>query len=483
MKTLFSIGQPPPTAGPEAWIGQLIDGRYRVLQLLGEGGMGAVFVAEHTGLGKRVALKLVRPEFAEDPDFVDRFHREAMATARLDHPNIAKAIDYGTLDNGDAYLVMQLVSGRGLEEVIAKGERLGWREVCAIGAQISGALAAAHEIGIVHRDLKPDNVMIVGLGGGNPRVKVLDFGVARIQDVAALGVPARDLTRQGSVIGTPGYMSPEQACGDVAAPRCDLYALGVILWELLAGRPLWSGETLTDLFTAQLSEDPGPPPTPGGPLPVALEVLILQLLDREPTRRPASARDLEEVFREFAQAPEASMQGAPVESPPGSSRWSAPRRGLVAAVAAVVVIAVVGVLLSGSEEPPEAQEEGSAAGDEAAVAEEVPSELAAAAEKLDRSEQRAERRSAAQAVLAHRPRGSVPPYLRTLAEIVEQGSCEARAEGVEALGRGGDRRALPALETLAEMSRALCKRSDPQCLACLRTPLGDAIRELQGGDG
>ena len=483
MKTLLTTGE-PPTAGPEAWIGELIDGRYRVLELLGEGGMGAVFVAEHTGLGKRVALKLVRPEFAEDPDFVDRFHREAMATARLDHPNIAKAIDYGTLDNGDAYLVMQLVSGRGLEDIIAKGERLGWREVCAIGAQISGALAAAHEIGIVHRDLKPDNVMIVGLGGGSPRVKVLDFGVARIQDVAALGVPARDLTRQGSIIGTPGYMSPEQACGDVAAPRCDLYALGVILWELLAGRPLWSGETLTDLFTAQLSEDPGPPPTPEGPLPAALEVLIMQLLDREPTRRPASARDLEEVFREFARAPEASLQGAPVESSSASPRrGSAPRGRLlaVAAVAVVAVVAVVGVALSGSEETPAAEQAGAVAGEGAAA--EVPSELRDAAETLARSEVRAQRRSAAQAVLAHEPRGSVPPYLRTLAELASGTSCEARAEGVEALGRGGDKRALPALETLVEMSRALCKRSDPECLACLRTPLGDAIRELQSDDG
>ncbi len=483
MKTLLTTGE-PPTAGPEAWIGKLIDGRYRVLDLLGEGGMGAVFVAEHTGLGKRVALKLVRPEFAEDPDFVDRFHREAMATARLDHPNIAKAIDYGTLDNGDAYLVMQLVSGRGLEDVIAKGERLGWREVCAIGAQISGALAAAHEIGIVHRDLKPDNVMIVGLGRGNPRVKVLDFGIARIQDVAALGVPARDLTRQGSIIGTPGYMSPEQACGDVAAPRCDLYALGVILWELLAGRPLWTGETLTDLFTAQLSEDPGPPPTPEGPLPAALEVLIMQLLDREPTRRPASARDLEEVFLEFARAPEASLQGAPVEPSSASPRRGSAHRWRLFAAAAVVAVAVVvavGLVLSGSEEAPAAGQGAAVSGEGAA--EEVPSELRDAAETLARSEARAERRSAAQAVLAHEPDGSVPPYLRTLAELASEESCEARAEGVEALGRGGDKRALPALETLVEMSRALCKRSDPECLACLRTPLGDAIRELQGDDG
>jgi len=351
MKTLFSMGLPPPTAGPEAWVGQLIDGRYRVLSILGEGGMGAVFVAEHSGLRKRVALKLVRPEFAEDKDFVDRFHREAMATARLEHPNIAKALDFGSLDNGDAYLVMQLIGGRGLEDVIAKGERLPWREVCSIGAQIAGALCAAHEIGIIHRDLKPDNVMIDGHGGGNLRVKVLDFGVARIQDVAALGLPARDLTRQGSVIGTPGYMAPEQACGAVAEPRCDLYALGVILWELLAGRPLWTGETLTDLFTTQLAEDaPPPPPSPdGGGLPVALEVLIGQLLDREPSRRPASARDLEEVFREFALAPETSLQGAPV--PSANANSGARRRGLILglslALGALVAVVLTALLVGG----------------------------------------------------------------------------------------------------------------------------------------
>ncbi len=331
MKTLFSIGLPPQAAGPEAWIGRLIDGRYRVLELLAEGGMGAVFIAEHTGLRKRVALKLVRPEFASDQVFVDRFHREAMATAHLEHPNIAKAIDYGSLDNGDAYLVMQLIHGRSLGDVIASGERMPWRQVCELGAQISGALAAAHEIGIVHRDLKPENVIIEGWGGLHPRAKVLDFGVARIQDVRALGVPDRELTRQGSVIGTPGYMAPEQACGAIAAARCDLYSLGVILWELLAGRPLWKAEMLTDLFTAQLTEDP-PSPSVHEPLPAALEVLILQLLDREPSRRPASARDLGEVFREFAMAQESKLQRNETDPAPQTGaqrrRW---QLGLVAA--------------------------------------------------------------------------------------------------------------------------------------------------------
>ncbi|HFE44489.1 MAG TPA: serine/threonine protein kinase [Nannocystis exedens] len=335
MKTLFSIGLPPQTAGPEAWIGRLIDGRYRVLELLAEGGMGAVFIAEHTGLGKRVALKLVRPEFTSDQVFVDRFHREAMATAHLDHPNIAKAIDYGTLGNGDAYLVMQLIRGRSLGDVIASGKSLPWRRVCELGAQIASALAAAHEIGIVHRDLKPDNVIIEGFDSQSPQAKVLDFGVARIQDVRALGVPDRELTGLGSVIGTPGYMAPEQACGGIATASCDLYSLGVILWELLAGRSLWQAETLTDLFTAQLTEDP-PSPTVPEPLPAALEVLILQLLDREPTRRPASARDLGEVFREFAVAQESKLQRNNSDSDSTSETRAHRRRwqlGLLAATA------------------------------------------------------------------------------------------------------------------------------------------------------
>ncbi len=307
MRTLLSIDPPQQSAGPESWIGHLLDGRYRMLELLAEGGMGAVFIAEHTGLGKRVALKLVRPEFTSDQVFVDRFHREAMATAHLDHPNIAKAIDYGTLDNGDAYLVMQLIHGRSLGEVIASGERLPWRKVCELGAQISSALAAAHGIGIVHRDLKPDNVIVEGFNSKSPQAKVLDFGVARIQDARSLGVPERELTSLGSVIGTPGYMAPEQACGGVATAACDLYSLGVILWELLTGRSLWKADTVTELFTAQLTEDP-PSPSLHVPLPAALEVLILQLLDREPKRRPASARDLSEVFREFAVTRESNLQ-------------------------------------------------------------------------------------------------------------------------------------------------------------------------------
>ncbi|MEZ4384506.1 MAG: serine/threonine-protein kinase [Nannocystaceae bacterium] len=481
MKTVMSMGLPPKAAGPEAWIGRVIDGRYKVLSLIGEGGMGAVFVVEHVALRKRFALKLVRPEIAEEPDFVERFEREAMATARLKHPRIAKAQDFGSLDNGDAYLVMELVRGRSLDGVIGAAQRLGWREVAEIGAQIAGALAAAHEIGIIHRDLKPDNVIVDGLGTGSPRAKVLDFGVARIQDVASLGVPARDLTRQGSVIGTPGYMAPEQACGAVASERSDLYAVGVILWELLAGRRLWTGDTLTDLFTVQLGQDAPAPEALDG-LPAALEVLIMQLLDREPLRRPAKARDLEEVLREFALAPEESMLGgpAPVAEAPSS------RRGILfAALGVAVLVGLVALRIAlGSGDAGEVGE-GSEAGEgrEASAAASgadtpVPAALKAADEVLQRSTDRAARAEAAATVRGH-DQAEVPGYLRTVAAIAASDTCDAQAKLVDSLGAGGDERALPALESLSAMSRELCKRSDPTCLACLQGPLGEAIRALQ----
>ncbi|MCA9660440.1 MAG: serine/threonine protein kinase [Myxococcales bacterium] len=477
MKTVMSMGLPPKAAGPEAWIGRVIDGRYKVLSLIGEGGMGAVFVVEHVSLRKRFALKLVRPEIAEEPDFVERFEREAMATARLKHPRIAKAQDFGALDNGDAYLVMELVRGRSLDGVIAAGQRLGWREVAEIGAQIAGALAAAHEIGIIHRDLKPDNVLVDGLGTGSLRVKVLDFGVARIQDVASLGVPARDLTRQGSVIGTPGYMAPEQACGAVASERSDLYAVGVILWELLAGRRLWTGETLTDLFTVQLGEDAPAPEAIDG-LPAAFQVLIQQLLDREPTRRPARARDLEEVLREFALAPEQSMIGGPAPAAEAPSS----RRGILLGV--VVVVVLVGlVALRIALGSGDASEGGGGAADEVAAAgggadTPVPAALRDAEEVLKSSTDRDARAKAGETVRDHEP-AEVPAYLRTVAAIAVSEECKAQAELVEELGGGGDARALPALESLSAMSRELCKRSDPRCLACLQGPLGEAIRGLQ----
>ncbi|MBL9107397.1 MAG: protein kinase [Myxococcales bacterium] len=283
-------------------IGQVIDSRYKIVELIGEGGMGAVFAAEHLKLRKQVALKIIRAEFASNSLAEARFAREATATSRLDHPHVASAIDYGSLPDGGLYLVIQLVRGQGLARRMEAG-RLPWREAAELGAQIADALAAAHAAGIVHRDLKPDNILVESRADGKLHVKVVDFGIARLSEESVDGT-LKPLTRMGAIIGTPGYMAPEQAVGEAVDARGDLYALGVILWECCAGKRLWAGEDLVDLIARQLGSVP---PTLaqecGAAVPAALSELVAQLLASAPSLRPQSAAAVHEALRGLLSGP------------------------------------------------------------------------------------------------------------------------------------------------------------------------------------
>ena len=293
-----------PAADVESWFGRTIDGRYKIIELLGEGGMGAVFVAEHLALHKNVALKIIRPEFAGVPEIAARFAREAMATAKLDHPHVASALDYGKLPDGAAYLVIQLVRGQPLRCLLEK-HSLPWPSACNIVSQIADALAGAHAEGIVHRDLKPDNVLLELRDDGRYLVKVVDFGIARVaaDPGSTAAAPGDGLTRMGMVMGTPGYMSPEQALGEPVDHRTDLYALGVVLWECIAGRPLFMAESLTEVIAKQLAEAPSPlAALTGQAVPALLDDLILQLLARTPSARPESAAQIRETLRKLAAA-------------------------------------------------------------------------------------------------------------------------------------------------------------------------------------
>ena len=273
--------------------GDLIDGRYRIISLLGEGGMGAVFLAEHTGLSKEVALKVIHPSFAGDGEIRARFTREAMASARIDHPHVASALDIGTLPEGSAYLVMPLVRGPSLADVLDRGP-MPWPHAVAIAAQIADALDAAHTAGIVHRDLKPDNVVLVPREDGRDHVKVLDFGIAGLSgEDPALGRP---LTRVGVVMGTPGYMSPEQAIGETVDIRTDLYALGVIIWEAIVGRPLFEGNEVTGIVTKQLTTTVTPLRELESAVPPELDALVSSLLARAREERPARAADVRDIL-------------------------------------------------------------------------------------------------------------------------------------------------------------------------------------------
>jgi tRNA A-37 threonylcarbamoyl transferase component Bud32 len=286
----------------ESAIGRVIDGRYRILERLGEGGMGAVFVAEHLQLQKRVALKTIHGQFADNREMAARFAREAMTSAHIEHPNVVSALDFGELPEGGAYLVMQLVRGPSLREHLDAHGKLAWPEACRLLAQVADALVTAHASGIVHRDLKPENVLLVQGDDGLPMVKVLDFGIAHVTAQSMAPAPAgKPLTQVGVVIGTPGYMPPEQAMGQGVDERADLYALGVMLWELVMGKGPFAGGSFTEIVTKQLSAAAPELAPPGRPAPAELRTLVSSLLDGAPAKRPAAAFLVRDTLRTLAQ--------------------------------------------------------------------------------------------------------------------------------------------------------------------------------------
>ncbi len=316
------------TPDGDPWIGRVIDERYRIVELLGEGGMGAVFVAEHLKLRKQVALKTIRPEFASNAQAEARFAREALATAQIDHPHVASAIDFGHLPEGGAYLVIQLVRGVSLAAHLDTHGKIAWGTAAALGAQIAHALAPAHAAGIIHRDLKPDNILIETRDDGHLHAKVLDFGIAHVADAttAIPGKVGQPLTRMGAILGTPGYMPPEQAVGEAVDARGDLYALGVILWECCTGRRLWQGESVTELVACQLgSTAPTLQQELGNLVPEPLSEIVAQLLSGPPSKRPDAAGPVRDALRRLA-----LTQTAPPA--PGSSLVAASMRAALPAV-------------------------------------------------------------------------------------------------------------------------------------------------------
>ncbi|MCW2897783.1 MAG: serine/threonine protein kinase [Streptosporangiaceae bacterium] len=262
----------------------MLAGRYQLMSPLGRGGMGQVWEGEDRRLGRRVAVKLLTNEVltgrAEREDLARRFAREAAVTAGLQHPGVPAVYDAGTYDGG-LFLVMELVGGCTLGDLMAEQGPLPVAWAAGIAAQMAAVLAAAHERRFVHRDVKPQNVMLTGDG----TVKVLDFGVAAVLDQA--GIPR--LTRTGEAIGTLAYMAPEQLQSRPATPRTDLYALGCVLYEMLAGEPIFDSTSPAGLMHKHLQQVPSP--LRRGDLPPELDSLVRQLLEKDPGRRPVDARE------------------------------------------------------------------------------------------------------------------------------------------------------------------------------------------------
>ena len=264
-------------------IGTMVADRYRIDKRLGQGGMGAVYLAEHVRMLKPVAVKVLHKEMGRLAEAVFRFEREAVASGRVDHEHLVTATDFGELPDGSMYLVLEYVPGRNLAAVMADGPMPAAR-VLHIARQIAAALAAIHGVGIVHRDLKPDNIMLVERSGTPDFVKLLDFGMAKV----TMDVPPeeRQVTRMGLVFGTPRYMAPEQAAGEPTDHRADLYSLGVLVYAMLAGAPPFSGEEIREILRAQRFDPPPPLPEDVDP---AVAGFVMTLLAKDPKERVQTA--------------------------------------------------------------------------------------------------------------------------------------------------------------------------------------------------
>jgi len=295
-------------------IGTLLSERYRIDALLGEGGMGRVYQAEHTLMKKRLAIKVLRAELGVIPEIVTRFEREALAAAHIEHPNVVAATDFGKTPDGSLFLVMEHVDGPTLTEALAAG-RMSIARAVHVAEQILRALVRAHGMGIVHRDLKPDNMHLVEREGDCDFVKVLDFGIAKI----SIGDVGKDsgapLTQVGLVYGTPEYMAPEQALGQPVDPRADLYAVGVILYEMLAGRLPFIAEDKVQLLGMHIGIEPEPISStcPEAAVPAALDSFVLSMLSKKRDDRPADATAALEAMA-------AACEGVVVESGGASNR-------------------------------------------------------------------------------------------------------------------------------------------------------------------
>jgi eukaryotic-like serine/threonine-protein kinase len=299
---------------PDPLVGSLVAGRYQVLELLGRGGMGAVYRAKHRELKKNVALKVLHREMTFMPEVVARFEREAVAAARIEHRHVASATDFGRLDDGAFFLVLEFVEGRSLTQVIETEKRIPVYRALHIAHQVSDALAAAHAAGIVHRDLKPDNIMLMQRDGDADFAKVLDFGIAKVDSQE--GSEHTALTQLGTVFGTPEYMAPEQAQGLPVDARADLYTLGIILYQMLSGQSPFHDDNVVVILTRQMVEQP----EPLAGVPPAVNDLVMTLLKKKAEERVQTAAEL---TRRLAELMHAFREFAMVETPLAPKRRNA----------------------------------------------------------------------------------------------------------------------------------------------------------------
>ena len=300
-----------PVAVPDGLIGRVIADRYHIVDRLGQGGMGTVYLAEHIRMGRRCAIKLMNPNLLNDPDSLDRFTREAKNASLLNHPHVAGVYDFGETADGIVYLAMEFVEGESLASILNRKHAIPERRALDLGCQVADALSAAHELGIVHRDLKPDNIMICQPKPGQLLVKVVDFGIAK-----ATQGSHQTVTRTGYVVGTPAYMSPEQILGETLDGRSDLYSLGCILFEMLSGQRAFAGPSGEVSMRRRLTEPPPRLRSVKHALSKSLDDIVTKSMARSPEQRFQSAAELRHA-----------LQAVLSERPQGAKRRGWLRRG------------------------------------------------------------------------------------------------------------------------------------------------------------
>jgi eukaryotic-like serine/threonine-protein kinase len=339
-------------------LGEISGGRYALSELLGAGGMAEVFLAHDRILGRDLALKVLREDFAKDAGFVARFRREAVSAAALNHPHVVQVYDQGRSEDGRLYIAMEHVPGGSLSDLITRRGALEPAEAAKLAWQVAEALGAAHERGIVHRDVKPQNVLLGEAG----EAKVADFGIAFAASTSTTSGTNR-------VFGTASYMSPEQAMGERVGPASDLYSLGVVLYEMLTGTLPFEAEGALAMAMKHVTEEPIAPRERDPHVPEAMEALVMGLLAKDPEDRyPSAAEELAEDLRKAREGPPLTFAGAArypetqrefVSTGGGAhpdSSESAPRRkrpmaiGLVALAALMALLGAFGWNLTGARE-------------------------------------------------------------------------------------------------------------------------------------
>lgn len=423
-------------------VGQVVDDRYSITELIGEGGMGSVYRAEHSTIRRPVAIKFLNSELRQFPETNARLRREAFAAGRLTHPNCVGVNDCGSLSDGSVYLVMEFVDGRTLERTIRQAGRLEVTRALRITRHVLRGLAHAHGLDVVHRDIKPENIVLVNQDGDADFAKILDFGIAKLLGEAVEEAGGEALTRAGFALGTPTYMSPEQLSAASVDGRTDLYSVSVMLYEMIAGRPPFLGQDMVEIATQHLLKEPPPFSEVDKALsvPESVERLVrdglhkdgdarIKTADEYLVRIDACLADLAagDIAREITTesclpAPARLVSGVVARARNATERWN--RKQIAGAAAVAVTFCVLVAALSG----PTHEEELS----------------------------------------------------RALAQLTDGKKCQERREAVETLRALGDKAAIPALKKAQHrMYGGVLGIGQKNANACLRNDAKAAIKYLE----